>query len=350
MEISCVHDTLPKPVITIARVEFPEGPAMLGVVDMRAHRISIERIHESTRFIDPVFLNSRQFSSDSLNRHLGTDLLIKDETANPVKCFKGRGAEFLAEQHTDGRPIICASAGNFGQAMAYACVRRSIPVTVYASVNASPIKLDRMRELGAEVVLYGEDFDAAKIEARCVAADSAARFVEDSLDVETVEGAGTMGLELLAEPSKIDAVLIPLGNGAMFNGIATACKATHPETQMIAVQAAGAPAMIESWRAKRIIAHERIDTIADGIGVREPVPEAVSDMDSLIDDGILVSESGILDGMRLLHQHADLVPEPSSAVGVAAVLANRERFHGLRLATIICGGNVSAEQQTEWLR
>jgi len=317
---------------------------------MKAPRISIERIHESARVIDPVFLDSRQFTSESLNEHLGADLLLKDETANPVKCFKGRGAEFLAARHTDGRPIICASAGNFGQAMAYACVRRNIPVTVYASGNASPIKLERMRELGAEVVLHGEDFDAAKIEARRVAATSEARFVEDSLDVETVEGAGTMGLELMEDSAGFDAVLIPLGNGAMFNGIATACKANRPETQMIAVQAVGAPAMIESWRAERIITHERIDTIADGIGVREPVPEAVADMHPLIDDGILVSEAGILEGMKLLHQHAGLLPEPSSAVGVAALLADWKRFHGKRIATIICGGNVSADQQTKWLQ
>ena len=207
---------------------------------MNTSRISIERIRESIEIIDPVFLNSRQFVSERLNDHLGFDLLLKDETDNPVKCFKGRGAEFLAAQHTDGRRIICASAGNFGHAMAYACVRRDIPVTVYASVNASPIKLDRMRELGADVVLHGEDFDAAKIEARRIAATGDARFVEDSLDVETVAGAGTMGVELLQDSRGFDALLVPLGNGAMFNGIATAYKSVRPDARLIAVQATGA--------------------------------------------------------------------------------------------------------------
>jgi threonine dehydratase len=314
-----------------------------------AGRLKIERVRESVRHIDPVFLNSRQFTSESLTELLGTELVFKDETANPVKCFKGRGAEFLASQHTDGRRIICASAGNFGQAMAYACVRRDIPVTVYASVNASPIKLDRMRELGAEVVLHGEDFDAAKFEARRIATTADARFVEDSLDIETVEGAGTMGLELLEYPTPFDALLIPLGNGAMFDGIACTYQSVCPKTKLIAVQAAGAPAMIESWRAGRIISHDRITTIADGIGVREPVPQAVDDMNLLIDDGILVSEAGIRQGMRLLQDHANLIAEPSSAVGVAAILESGDRFKGQRIGTILCGGNVSDDQLQEWL-
>lgn len=314
-----------------------------------AGRLTMERVRESARHIDPVFLNSRQFTSASLNELLGAELILKDETANPVKCFKGRGAEFFASQHADGRRIICASAGNFGQAMAYACGRRNIPVTVYASVNASPIKVDGMRELGADVVLHGEDFDAAKFEAKRVAAAGDARLVEDSLDIETVEGAGTMGLELTEHPDPFDALLIPLGNGAMFNGIACAYKALRPETMLIAVQATGAPAMIESWRKGRIISHDSIATIADGIGVREPVPQAVDDMNDLIDDGILVSEDGIREGMRLLRKHANLTAEPSSAVGVAAILESGNRFNGQRVGTIICGGNVSGDQLKEWL-
>ncbi len=312
-------------------------------------RLKIEGIRDSLHYIDPVFLNSPQYACDELSERLSAKMVLKDETQNPVRCFKGRGSEVLASRHTDGRRILCASAGNFGQAMAFSCGRRGIPVTVYASVNASPIKLDRMRELGADVVLHGEDFDAAKLKAKRVAATSDARFVEDALAIETVEGAGTMGLELLEHPEPFDALLIPLGNGAMFNGIGCVFKALSPETEIIAVQAQGAPAMIESWRSGRIVAHERIETIADGIGVRTPIPEALEDMHDLIDDGMLVSEEGIREGMRLLKRHAGLTAEPSSAVGVAAILESDGRFSGKRIGIIICGGNVSDEQIQEWL-
>ena len=100
---------------------------------------------------------------------------------------------------------------------------------------------------------------------------------------------------------------------------------------------------------KRIVEHEQIDTIADGIGVRIPVPEAVADMQGTVDDVILVSDEAILEAMRLLHQHVGIIVEPSGAVGVAALLENPERFQGQRIATIICGSNLTPEQMHQWL-
>ncbi len=204
--------------------------------------------------------------------------MLKIETLNPLRSFKGRGADYCVSQLPADARIVCASAGNFGQAMAYACRKRGLALTVYASVNANPFKIERMRALGANVVLHGEDFDAAKIEAKRFASQSGARMIEDSLDPATGEGAGTIGLELLTFPEQIDTLLVPLGNGAMLAGIARVMKARSPETRIIAVQAVGAPAMVESWRAGRVIVHERMQTIADGIGVRVPVPEALADL------------------------------------------------------------------------
>jgi threonine dehydratase len=144
------------------------------------------------------------------------------------------------------------------------------------------------------------------------------------------------------------AVLIPLGNGALFTGVAAAIKSVNPTIACIAVQAAGAPAMVESWRAKRTIVHESIATIADGIGVRVPVPEALADFAKLADDALLVSEGSLRKAMQLLHQHAGLVVEPSGAAGIAALLEHRERFAGQRVATILCGGNVTEQQFKDW--
>jgi threonine dehydratase len=234
--------------------------------------------------------------------------------------------------------------------MAYSCRKRSIPLTVYAAVQANPLKIERMRALGAEVKLFGEDFDAAKTEARRVAAaDSGVRFVEDARETATGEGAGTIGLEWLDFPESIDTLLVPLGNGALLAGIALAVKTHRPQTRIVAVQAAGAPAMVESWRAGRVIAHERMDTIADGIGVRVPIPEALDDLRGLIDDAILVSEEEIVEGMRLLHRHAGVVAEPSGAAGVAALLQQRDAFRGQLAGTIVCGGNLTPDQMRQWL-
>lgn len=158
------------------------------------HRLSLERIEQAARIIDPVFLHSPQFVCEPLGDELGVRLVLKIETLNPLRSFKGRGADYCISQLPADARLVCASAGNFGQAMAYACRKRSLALTVYASVNANPFKVERMRALGANVVLHGEDFDAAKIEARRFASQSGARMIEDSLDPATGEGRARSGL------------------------------------------------------------------------------------------------------------------------------------------------------------
>jgi threonine dehydratase len=312
-------------------------------------RLSLDRIEQAARVIDPVFLRTPQFVCEPLSDLLGVRLALKIETLNPIRSFKGRGTEWLTSQLSGQTRVLCASAGNFGQAMAYSCRKRSIPLTVYAAVHANPLKIERMRALGAEVRLIGEDFDAAKIEAKRAAAQGAVRFVEDALETTTGEGAGTIGLEWLEFPDPVDALLIPLGNGALLGGIALAVKARQAQTRIVAVQAAGAAAMIESWRAGRVIVHETMNTIADGIGVRVPIPEALDDLRGLIDDAILVGEDEILEGMRLLHRHAGVVAEPSGAVGVAALLQRGAEFRNQLVGTIVCGGNLTPGQMQQWL-
>ncbi|MEO5961573.1 MAG: pyridoxal-phosphate dependent enzyme [Opitutaceae bacterium] len=314
-----------------------------------AHRLQIENIREAAGVIDPVFLHTPQFVAESLSQLLGMRMLVKVETVNPVRCFKGRGADYFVSKLEGERRLITASAGNLGQAMAYACRRRGIHLTVYASTKANAFKIERMRALGAEVVLFGNDFDEAKIEAKRAAARTGVRLVEDSLDVETGEGAGTIGLELAAAEEPLDAVLLALGNGALACGVGVVLKNLKPSTRIVAVQAAGAPAMIESWRRGEIVSHDTMSTIADGIGIRVPIPECVRDMNGVIDEGILVREESLLEAMRLAHRHLGLVLEPSGAAGLAALIENKGAFAGKSVAIILCGGNLTPEQMRDWL-
>lgn len=313
------------------------------------HRLSLERIEQAAGLIDPVFLHTPQFVCEPLCDALGVRVALKIETLNPIRSFKGRGADLLVARTAADAPLICASAGNFGQAMAYACRKRGLALTVYAATSANHLKVERMEALGARVIRAGADFDAAKLAARRAALESGVRFVEDSRDIETVEGAGTMGVEWSAFPEPLNALLVPLGNGAMFNGVARVMKDRRPRTRMIAIAAAGAPAMIDSWRAGRAIVHDDMRTIADGIAVRVPVPEALDDMRGLIDDALLVRDDTIIEAMRLLHRHAGLVAEPSAAVGIAALLEQPQAFHGQLVGTIVCGGNLTDAQMREWL-
>ena len=313
-------------------------------------RLSLARIEEASRVIDPVFRCSPQFASDALNKQLGLELVCKVETLNPIRSFKGRGADYFVHQLGESRQrLVCASAGNFGQGLAYAARKRGCEVTVFAAETANPLKIERMRKLGAEVVLRGADFDAAKQAAREFAEGNRLPFVEDGCEVTISEGAGTIGLELSRWPKPFDTVLVPLGNGALLAGVGRWLKAVSPQTRVIGVSAAGASAMEQSWRSKRTVVTDRAETIADGIAVRVPIEEALDDLQFVVDDILLVDDQMTLQAMRLLFREMGIVVEPAGAVGIAAVMAYQEKFAGQLAATILCGGNLTEEQTQRWL-
>jgi threonine dehydratase len=278
-------------------------------------------------------------------------VLLKVETINPIRCFKGRGTDFLVaglSEHSP--PLVTASAGNFGQGMAYASRRRGFQLVVFAAETANELKIDRMRRLNADVRLFGQDFDAAKEAARSFAQATGASFIEDGREPAIAEGAATIAVELCRSRDPIDFALVPLGNGALLAGIGRWMKAHSPQTRIIGVCAAGAPAMGLSLRDGNVQSTESMATIADGIGVRVPVPEALDDLDSVVDEILLVEDDAMLEAVRLLFQHHGLVVEPSGAAGLAASIAFQERFRGARIATPLCGGNLTPEQIRTWLK
>jgi threonine dehydratase len=314
--------------------------------------VSLARIEEAASVIDPVFLASPQFFCDRLSEELGFELVSKIECVNPIRSFKGRGASYFAHRHHDDRPHpwVCASAGNFGQGLAYAARARGIPVLVFASKKANPFKVARMRALGAEVRLVGEDFDAAKEESRRYAEANGLTFVEDGREPAISEGAGTIAIELLRDRRPFDALLVPLGNGALINGIGTWMKARSPATEVIGVGAERAPAMERSFRARRPIPlDEPVATIADGVATRVPVPEAVETMLRVVDDVLLVEEDAIVGAMRVIFRELGLVVEGAGAVTLAAAAVHRERFRDRRVATIVGGGNATRGEIRDFL-
>ncbi len=290
--------------------------------------------------IDPVFLGMPLLRSDDIDRRLGAELHFKDETANPIRSFKGRGASnFVARlDHVSG--LVCASAGNFGQGMAWAARGRGVPLTVFASVNAVASKVAAMRRLGATIVLEGEDFDAAKQAAEAYAAAEGLSYVEDGMDAAIAEGAGTLALETISEAGAFDAFVVPLGNGALAAGVGTWAKHSRLETIVTVVGAAGAPAMAQSVRDGIVVTTPRVDTIADGIAVRNPAPAAVEAVRRVTDEVRLAGDDDIRKAMQLVHAALGLVVEPAGAAGLAAILAAPERWAGMKVAVPLCGGNV----------
>jgi threonine dehydratase len=314
-------------------------------------RLDTARIRAARTVIDPIFLDTPLYRCEALEPDLGCTVSIKLETANPIRSFKARGTEVVANLLADNgsRAVVCASAGNLGQALAWSGRSRGVDVTVVASRLASAVKLDRIRALGATLELVDGDIEMARERAAAMARYAGIRLVEDSLDIETCEGAATIGLELVDTVPSFDAVLIALGGGALATGVGHVMKALAPEVEVICVQPLGAPALTHSWRQRRVVTTDTTDTIADGVAGRHPIPEVLDDLLLVADDAVLVTEASIVAGMRMLLDHAGLVVEPSAALGIAAILEDRDRFAGRHVVTIVCGSNVDLDAYRGWV-
>lgn len=299
--------------------------------------------------IAPEFRDTPQFKADALKERLGVSPLIKVETVNPIRSFKGRGASLLMSSVEPGAELVCASVGNFGQGMAYAARARRAELTVFLSENANPLKVDRIKAFGAKIIRTGSDFDAAKHEAKAFAQTSGALFIEDGAAPEITIGAGTIGMELLTGHNSFDVIFVPVGNGALLNGVASWIRKHSASTRIIGVCSQGAPAMAMSWKEGRLISTPDAATIADGIAVREPVPEAVAQMRGLADDMLLVSDASIIEAVKLCFDTLGLLVEPAGAAGIAALIEHRGAFDETDVATILCGGNIAAPQIREWI-
>ncbi|MBT0771503.1 pyridoxal-phosphate dependent enzyme [Kineosporia sp. J2-2] len=321
---------------------------------MTGTRLDTDRIRAAQQVIAPVFQHTPLFRCEALDSALGCAVSLKLETANPVRSFKGRGTEMVTAGLAAApgpRAVVCASAGNLGQAVAWSGRARGLDVTVVASHLASRTKLDRVRALGARVELVEGDFEPARERAQEIARRDGIRLLEDSLDIETCEGAATVGLELVRAREaghRIDVVLVALGGGALATGVGHVLRELAPGVEVICVQPLGAPAMTLSWHRRQVVTTATADTIADGVAGRRPIPQVLNDLLHTADDAVLVREASIVAGLRLLFERAGLVTEPSAALGVAAVLEQPERFAGRHVATVICGSNVDPAAFRRW--
>jgi threonine dehydratase len=310
----------------------------------------LDAIRDAAGTIDAVFRDSPQFVAEALSDRLDVRLLCKVEMVNPIRSFKGRGCDYLLQRLDDSTgPLVTASAGNFGQGLAYAARARGVAAVVFAAETACHVKVERMRALGAEVRLVGHDLDAAKQVARAWAAGKGYRFIEDGREPEIVAGAGTIAVELCRWREPIEAVVLPIGNGALAAGVGAWLKAHSPQTRVIGVVAERAPAMLLSWSAGHAVATDTAATIADGIAVREPVPEAVARLAVAVDDVIAVDDAQIVAAMRMVFETLGLIVEPAGAAGLAGAIALSEALRGRLVAVPLCGGNLAPEQVARWL-
>ena len=296
--------------------------------------ISPEGIAAAVELIDPVFLRTPQFLSDRLSARLERQVVVKVELLNPIGSFKGRGTWLLGRTLDPGRTWVCSTAGNFGQGLAYAARAHGATVETFVSPRVPDVKKERLRALGARVVVTEHAEEAAREHAE---ARPERQLIVDGLHPEVTEGAGTIGIEL-AGAGPFDTVVVQVGDGALISGIACWLRSVAPETRIVGVCAAGAPAMARSFAAGQPVSTDGTDTIAAALAVSHPIPASVRRVRALVDDVILVDDEELRAATELIAQTVGVLVEPAGAAGVAALMRPRPELQGARVAALLTGG------------
>ena len=271
------------------------------------------------------------------------ELVLKLENLQYTGSFKDRGAlnKLLSlgpKQAAAG--VIAMSAGNHAQGVAYHARRLGIPATIVMPQGTPFNKVERTRGYGARVLLEGDGIDAAAVFAGDLARREGLTFVHPYDDPLIVAGQGTIGLELLADWSELDSVVVPIGGGGLISGIAVAMKALRPGIEVIGVEAALYPSMHHAIR--NLPPGPGGQTIAEGIAVKSPGVLTRAIVEDLVADILLVEEGPLERAVQMLVEVQKIVAEGAGAAGVAALLAHAPRFAGKRVGVVICGGNIDS--------
>jgi threonine dehydratase len=306
-------------------------------------------IRAARSVVPAVFRDSPQYVSESLSRVAGVPVVVKVESVNPIGAFKGRGT-WLAVRHLverggvgEGRPLVVASTGNFGQGCAWAGRAHGIPVVVFADRHANPLKLERIRSFGAQVIQDGDDFDAARLACAAYVANGDATLLVDGQEPWIAAGAGGLAVELTDASAdgnlpELSTAFVPVGNGSLIIGVGAWLRHAAPACRVVGVQAEGAPSMALSWRAGRPIETDRAATWAAGIASRVPVPEALEEMRDRVDDMVLVSDDELRTAQAELTAAIGITVEGGGAASWAAIRAARGRLDG-PILVLITGSN-----------
>jgi len=283
----------------------------------------------------------------ALDRITGTETWVKHENHLPTGAFKVRGGVNLVSQldaATRARGLIAASTGNHGQSVAYAARLFGVSAIICAPARANPVKVTAMEDLGAEVILTGNDFDDAREHCEALAREHGYRYVHSGNEPDLIAGVGTHTFELLEEQPEIDVLVVPVGGGSGAAGACIVAKALNPKTRVVGVQSAQAPAAHDAWKARRLVEREN-RTIAEGLATRTTFELPQQILWDLLDDFVLVDDDELREATRLMIETTRTLVEAAGAAPLAA--ARRLNLEGKRLALICSGGNISPAQLGE---
>jgi len=284
-----------------------------------------------------------------LSAGTGGDVLLKLETLQPTFSFKIRGAfnavlTLIEEHGQHPPPLVTASAGNHGQALAYAAGAAGIRLTVFLPATAPRTKTDAIRRMGAELIPCA-DYDEAESRAKAHASSGRALFVSPYWHPDVIAGAGTIALELLEQEPGLDSIVVPVGGGGMVGGIAIAAKSSPRPIEVVGVEAQASTPFRQSLAAGRIVTVDVRPTLADGLaGNLDPDTTTFDLVRRLVDRMAVASEPQLQQAIVGLLRHERVIAEGAGATGVAGILGSALETRGRRIAVVVSGANIDLDK------
>lgn len=319
---------------------------MIQLLTNKSHTPSIEDIGFAREKLRGVVMHTPLMKNLNLSAYFDANIYLKREDLQVVRSYKIRGAynkisSLSIEEQKKG--VVCASAGNHAQGVAYSCEKLRIKGTIFMPCTTSRQKVKQVEMFGkdsVEVVLTGDTFDDSYDKARNYALQYQKAFVHPFDDHKVIEGQGTVGLEILEDAdSTIDYLFVPIGGGGLASGVASAFKKISPATKIIGVEPEGAPAMKTSMDRDENTALENIDNFVDGAAVKKVGDLTFDICKHLLDDVILVPEGKVCSTILKLYNEEAIVAEPAGALAISALDYYAEKIKGKNVVCIVSGSN-----------
>lgn len=306
----------------------------------------LEKVYQAKERIKDVAIHTPLMKNENLSEEFSAQVWLKREDLQPVRSYKLRGAYNKIVSLTEkekAKGVVCASAGNHAQGVAYACNKLNIKATIFMPVTTPPQKTKQVKLFGkdkVEVVLKGDTFDESQHEAKRLCHDMEAIFIHPFDDEKVMAGQGTIGLELLEDTqTPIDYLFVPIGGGGLAAGVITVFKQLSPHTKIIGVEPAGAASMKNSIEKGINTTLEQMDKFVDGAAVKRVGEKTFEICKDGLDDIILVPEGKVCTTILRLYNEEAIVVEPAGALTISALDFYKEKLKGKHVVCVVSGSN-----------
>jgi len=309
--------------------------------------IALSEIVQAKRKISKIVNKTPFVYAPLLSKETNTNIYLKKENLQLTGAYKIRGAYNKIASLTDeerAKGVIAASAGNHAQGVGYSAREFGIKATIIMPEATPLLKVTGTKDLGAEVILHGDNYDEAYAYALEYAKTNDLIFIHPFEDEKVIAGQGTVALEMLDEINDLDFIVVPIGGGGLISGVASAVKQLDPKIKVIGVNASGANAMFNSFKSKKVINAKSVRTIADGIAVRDVSQNNLNHILECVDEIVQVDDEEIANAILFLLERQKLVVEGGGAASVAAIMHKKFAYDkNAKIGAILSGGNIDVQ-------